>query len=149
MVSSRFLFVALALAAALWGCDGGSTFPFVASGSGNQLAKSSSIAIAFQAAALPTLIATGSMTEISAVVSNDSLNAGVDWLVTCNDVDCGSLSLGTTNGRAIHSESNQPIIYTAPTDLTGSQLSINIVAFATADHTKNVVASINVTSLGI
>ena len=149
MISNRLLFVGLALATALGGCaGGGSTFPFVSTGSGNQLAKSSSLSIAFQAA-LPQLVAIGSTTEVAATVSNDPANAGADWLVTCNDMDCGSLSLGNTSGRALHSESNQPVSYTAPAELTGTQLAVNIIAFATSDHTRNVVVTINVTPSGL
>jgi hypothetical protein len=145
MITNRLLFVGLAFATALCGCaGGGSTFSFVSTGSGSQLAKSSSLSIAFQAA-LPQLVAIGSTTEVTAIVSNDPVNAGVDWLVTCNDMDCGSLSVGNTSGRAIHSESNQPVSYTAPAALTGAQLAVNIIAFATSDHTRNVVATINVT----
>ena len=143
MAINRFLIVIVAFAAALCGCGGGSTFTFVAKGTGNPVANSSSISIVFQPA-LPQSVAVGSMTQIAAAVSNDQMNEGVDWLVTCSAMDCGSLTLGTTSGRAIHSESEQAITYTAPSDVIGNQLAVNIVAFAAADHTKNILATITV-----
>jgi len=79
-------------------------------------------------------------TEISAVVSNDPNNYGVDWSVTCaSKGNCGSLS-------AQHSQSGEPVTYTPPPSLTGNTASVNITAFASADHTKNVIAPIAITA---
>lgn len=147
MVSHLLLIVEFIFITFLCGCGGGSTFSFVATGSGNQLAKSSSISIVFQPA-LPQSVPIGSMTPIAAVVSGDSTNSGVDWLVTCSDVDCGTLSLATVSGRAIHSNSGQPVIYSAPTSLANNELPVNIVAFAATDRTRNVSATFNVTASG-
>lgn len=74
--------------------------------------------------------------ELTAVVDNDPNDYGVDWLVTCsNPGNCGSLS-------AQHSQSGQSVTYTPPPALTGNTASVNITAFASADHAKNVVAAI-------
>ena len=81
-------------------------------------------------------------TEITADVNNDPNNYGVDWSVTCNNKgNCGSLS-------AQHSQSGQAVTYTPPSAMPGNNESVNITAFASADHTKNVVAPIAITAFG-
>lgn len=81
-------------------------------------------------------------TDVTAVVSDDPGNSGVDWSVTCsNTSNCGHLS-------ALHTASGQPTTYTPPPTLSGNSEGVDIVAFATADHTKNVVAPITVTAFG-
>jgi hypothetical protein len=75
-------------------------------------------------------------TEFTAVVDNDPNKYGVDWSVTCNNKgNCGSLS-------AQHSQSGEAVTYSPPPALTGNTESVNIIAFASVDHTKNVVAPI-------
>ena len=81
-------------------------------------------------------------TEITAVVDNDPSNYGVDWSLTCNNKGgCGSLS-------AQHSQSGQAVTYTPPPAMLGNTESVNITAFASVDHTKNVVAPIALTAFG-
>jgi hypothetical protein len=101
------------------------------------------VSIAFQPAPAGS-ISINTTTPLSAVVSNDPNNAGVDWSLTCqnkNSGACGSLS-------ALHTESAQATTYTPPLALAGNSQTVNIVAFATADHTQNVVAAITVTAFG-
>jgi hypothetical protein len=101
----------------------------------------SKLAIAFQpppAASIPI----NSTTNLTAVVSNDSSNLGVDWDLTCTSAgQCGSLS-------SLHTASGQSVTYTPPASLAGNSAPVNIVAFATADHTKNVLAPITITAFG-
>src|SRR5262249_13143845 len=84
----------------------------------------------------------GTPIDITAVVTNDSSNAGVDWSVACQTGgNCGSLS-------APHTQSGQPTTYTPPSTLSKNTETVNIVAFATADHTQNVDAPITITGFG-
>ena len=95
----------------------------------------SNVSVSFQPAPVGVLSINAS-TQITAVVDNDTNNYGVDWLVTCsNKGSCGSLSTQ-------HSDSGQPVTYTPPPALPGNTESVTITAFATADHSKNVVAPI-------
>ena len=100
----------------------------------------SNVSIAFNPAPVNGLLINASM-EITAVVDNDPNNDGVDWLVTCSKGSCGSLS-------AQHSQSGQAVTYTPPPAMLGNTESVNITAFASVDHTKNVVAPIALTAFG-
>lgn len=81
-------------------------------------------------------------TSLTAVVTNDPTNSGVDWSLTCQVAsNCGSLS-------APHTNSGQATIYTPPAALTSNSQNVNIVAFASADHTQNVVAPIMISAFG-
>src|SRR5271166_5011126 len=70
-----------------------------------------------------------SFTEnLTAVVSNDPGNAGVDWSLTCQaKTNCGSLS-------APHTASGTPTTYTAPSTISTNSMTVEIVALATADQ---------------
>lgn len=95
------------------------------------------VSIAFSAAP-PSSIFIGSKPSLTAIVTNDPLNAGVDWTVApCANPDCGALS-------APHTSSGQPVTYTPPTNLTQTSVAVKILAFASADHSKNVVAKITI-----
>jgi hypothetical protein len=127
------------------GCAGGSTF-MVGTHTNSNPPSSSTVTISLQSAS-PGSVAVSSKTAFSAVVTNDPSNYGVDWTASCaaaNAANCGSLSFGANAGQSIHTASGQAVTYTAPSTFTGSQLSVSIVAFATADHSKNVVAPIKV-----
>lgn len=101
----------------------------------------SKLAVAFDPPPVNSLVIT-STTGITAVVTDDPENAGVDWSVTCSTQgNCGSLS-------TLHSDSGQEVTYTPPQGLSGNSQSVNIVAFATTDHAKNVAASITITAFG-
>jgi hypothetical protein len=130
--------VLLAAVSALVGCGGGSTVDVH-----NQPPPppASQVSIAFNPAPTGT-VQPGIPVDITAVVTNDSGNAGVDWTVTCqNTSNCGSLS-------SLHTASGQATTYTPPSTLSGNTQTVNVVAFATADHTQNVDAPITVTGFG-
>jgi hypothetical protein len=102
---------------------------------------SSAVSIAFQPAP-PTSISLNSTAAFTAVVSNDPTNAGVDWSLLCKSGgNCGALS-------SLHTASGNPTTYTPPQTISGNSQAANVVAFATADHAKNIVSSINVTGFG-
>jgi hypothetical protein len=89
-------------------------------------------------------VTVGSTTNLTAVVGNDTTNAGVDWTLTCQSGvgTCGAIG-------PLHTASGSPTTYTPPAALSGNSLTgISVVAFATADHTKNVVAPFTVTAFG-
>jgi hypothetical protein len=126
----------------LAGCNSGSTFNV----QNPPPPPPSTVTVAFQSQ--PVLsIAVGFMTNLTAVVTNDAHNYGVDWTLVCpSNVgagNCGTLSpqhttcQGTTCGSTT---------FQAPSPITGNSETVNIVAYATADHAKNVVATINVNS---
>jgi len=95
----------------------------------------SKVSIAFQPEPSGSL-AVGFSENLTAVVSNDPNNYGVDWSLTCqNPPNCGSLSVP-------HTASGIATTYTAPSTISTSTMSVEIVAFATADHYQNVVAPI-------
>jgi len=76
---------------------------------------------------------------MTAVVSNDPSNAGVDWALLCqNQTNCGTLS-------PLHTASGAPAMYTPPQTLSGNTQGVTIEAFAAADHSKNLVTAVTVT----
>jgi len=96
----------------------------------------SQVSIAFQPEPSGAL-AVGFSENLTAVVSNDPNNYGVDWSLTCQGGPgtCGSLS-------ASHTASGSATTYAAPSAISAGSMVVEIVAFATADHYKNVVAPI-------
>lgn len=99
----------------------------------------SQISIAFQPEPGGSLAVSFSE-NLTAVVSNDPSGAGVDWSLTCQaKTNCGSLS-------ALHTASGAPTSYTAPSTIAGNSMTVEIVALATANQNKNVVAPIVVSS---
>jgi hypothetical protein len=128
----------VAAIAALVGC-GGSTFDVQNPGG----PPPTNVSIAF-AGTPPTGISLGSTASLTANVSNDSTNAGVDWAVTCANQSafgCGLLS-------AQHTASGQAVTFTPPSAFSGNSDSVNIVAYATASHSANVLAPITITAFG-
>lgn len=97
-----------------------------------------SVSIAFQPSP-PVSISIGSSTQITAVVNNDTTTAGVDWTLLCPvGANCGKLS-------PLHTASGGSVTYTPPSLISGNSQTFTIEGFATADHSKNVVAPITVT----
>lgn len=83
-------------------------------------------------------ISLSATTTLTAVVSNDPSKAGVDWALICPVANtCGRLT-------PLHTQSGAATSYAPPSTITGNTQSVTIEAFATADHTKNVVAAISV-----
>ena len=130
----------LPLIAALAACNSGSTLKV----QNPPPPPANEISIAFQPAP-PASLAVNAVTPITAVVTNDTTNggsgSGVDWVISCQGGNCGSLS-------APHTSSGQATTYTPPAALAGNAEIINIQAFATADQSKNVLASVNITAFG-
>jgi hypothetical protein len=119
----------------LAGCGGGAGTANVQ----NPTAPASTpVSIAFQPAP-PTSVSISSTVMYTAVVSNDPTNAGVDWALVCPSVNnCGTLS-------AQHTQSGAANTYTPSTSSTGNSQTVTIEAFATADHSKNVLAPLTIT----
>lgn len=130
-------FLTAAMLAGLAACGAGSTADI----QNPPAPPSSTVSIAFEPAPAAS-VSINTTSVLTAVVSNDSSNAGVDWSLTCQStIDCGSLS-------ALHTGSGQPTTYTPPSRFSGNSLSVNIVAFATANHNQNVLAPTTVTAFG-
>jgi hypothetical protein len=89
------------------------------------------------AKAPPASLGTGAQAMISATVSNDSLNAGVDWAVTCGNSTCGSLN-------PAHTASGDSTTFTAPVAISKT-ITVTITATASADTSKSVVAKMTIT----
>lgn len=104
----------------------------------------SQLSIAFQAQP-GSSIPVSSSENVTAVVSNDPTNSGVDWTLTCQSDPnnqnglCGSIS-------PLHTASGSATTYTAPTAISINSTVVEIVAFATDDKNHNVDAPITITS---
>src|SRR5262249_54808769 len=76
------------------------------------------VTIDFQPAP-PTSIQINATAQATAVVQNDSSNAGVDWSLTCAQVgNCGSLS-------SLHTGSGQAVIYSPPNIISGNNQKVS------------------------
>jgi hypothetical protein len=119
--------------AALAGCGGSTT-----NVQNPPAPPSTPVSIAFQPAPAAS-VTLNSTIPIAAVVSNDPSNAGVDWALPCqSNANCGMLS-------PLHTQSGAPTTYMPPNTISGNSQAVTIEAFATADHTQNVVTAITVT----
>jgi hypothetical protein len=106
-----------------------------ACGGGGSSPNPPTTAISFGTAP-PASLATGAKSNISAVVSNDSTNAGVSWSISCGSSACGSIAPTT-------SASGASVTYTAPS--SPSPASVTITAKAVADTSKSVSTSVTIT----
>ena len=86
----------------------------------------------------PSTVTAGQTASLTALVSNDSSNAGVTWSVTCNGSSCGTFNpTSTASGAAT--------TYSAPANVpTGG--TVTIVATSVADGTATASASITIGS---
>src|SRR5215471_7657640 len=95
------------------------------------------LSIGFQPPPTKSIYINGT-TTFAAVVKNDSSNAGVDWALPCpNGSNCGQLT-------PMHTDSSKSVTYTPPPGIVGNSQSFTIEAFATADHSSNILTKINV-----
>jgi hypothetical protein len=79
---------------------------------------------------------------ITAIVNNDSTNAGVDWSVTCGSAsDCGTLT-------PAHTASGVPATYTAPSTIP-SGTTVAISAVSTASKSTSVSANVGIVSIRV
>jgi hypothetical protein len=134
MTLHRLLVACVATTVGLSGCGGGSSPTSLSTGTSP---PPQSVSIAFQPPP-PGSLTINLTTPVTAVVSNDPTNAGVNWVLTCHVTDCGSLS-------SVHTASGAATTYSPPSQLSGGNSQIvNLVAFAASDDTKNVLAPITV-----
>ncbi|MFZ0877983.1 MAG: hypothetical protein WA002_00685, partial [Candidatus Acidiferrales bacterium] len=94
---------------------------------------SSSTGVSIALNNVPPSLTTNQTTTLSAVVSNDTTNAGVDW--TCSTAPCGTFS-------PTHTTSGATTSYTAP----GTAGTVTVTATATADSSATQSATIQITS---
>jgi hypothetical protein len=92
------------------------------------------ISIAFTQAP-PAFMRMSAQAMVSATVTNDNSNLGVNWKVTCNQSNCGSIN-------PTHTTSGALTTYTAPATVPAGGLTVSILAAATADPTIFVTAGI-------
>ena len=86
----------------------------------------------------PSSTDTGSTINLTAVVSNDSANAGVKWAVTCGSAQCGSLSAAST-GSGVATKFTAPATAPKPANVT-------VTATSVADSTQSASASITIST---
>jgi len=118
-------------------CNSGSTFNVV----NPPPPPPADLSIAFQTTP-PSSVPVSASITLTATVTNDSNNYGVDWALGCPTgvTSCGTLS-------AAHTASGSPVIYTAPSTIGSNNLSgVTIIAYATASHATNTFASFAVNS---
>jgi hypothetical protein len=124
--------------------------------SGSTPVQQKTLAIALNPPPSSTTVPVGDTTGIqfTAVVSNDPGANGVDWAITCTAVDPdGGPNCGSLNISNLHTASDAAVNYLPPAvvpydsngQVVGSQ-TVNITAFATADHSKNVTTTVTVSS---
>ncbi len=121
------LFALAALAAWLTACGGGSKTP----------PTPPAIALALSPAA-PTSLVAGGTASLTAVVSNDSNNAGVRWTVTCSSSSCGTFSSAS-------SPSGTATTYTAPST-PPNPATVTVTATSATDTTKTASATITISA---
>ncbi len=123
------LLVCMATISALVGCGGGS--------SSVTTTPPPAISVAFSSAP-PTSLQTSATSPVTALVTNDSSNAGVDWSATCGGAACGSFA-------PTHTASGSATTYTAPTAVPSGS-TVKITATSTTDQTKSISANISITA---
>jgi predicted small lipoprotein YifL len=84
----------------------------------------------------PSSLEASSQATVSATVTNDSQNKGVDWTVSCSGSSCGSFS-------PTHTASGVTTVFTAPASVPAGN-TVTIIATSTADPTKSVSASVTI-----
>jgi hypothetical protein len=86
----------------------------------------------------PATLEVGLSTPLSATVTGDTQNGGVDWTVTCGSANCGSFSVA-------HTASGASTTYTAPTTPpTGGTVTITAASTASTSG-ANASATITIT----
>jgi hypothetical protein len=88
----------------------------------------------------PSSVAVETTAAVAAIVSNDSLNGGVSWTVTCGSSDCGAVDPGKT-------ASGSAATYTPPAAVP-SPATVTITATSVTDHTKSVSGSTTIAPTG-
>jgi len=88
----------------------------------------------------PTIMTTGTATQVSATVTSDPANAGVDWTATCGSATaiCGAIT-------PAHTDSGVTTTFTAPSSVPPNS-TITLTALSSTDHSKFAVYSVTVIS---
>lgn len=114
-------------------------------GSSSHTATQTGVTIAVAPPASTTIPAASTTgLTFTATVNNDPGNYGVDWAITCTSsfpAGCGTLNIPT-----MHSASPSTVTYLPPADFAAGTLTVNVTAFATADHSQNQTNAVTVTS---
>ena len=130
--ASLHLFLALAVSvAAFFGVSGCST------GSANQPAQTPTILVTMGQAP-PAYMTVGTTTQVSAVVTNDVAQAGVDWVATCGSPNCGTFTPS-------HTGTGENTSYTAPPGVPSSG-KISVTALSTTDRSKSAASNVVIIS---
>ena len=124
-----FMFAASTIWLSACGGGGGSTPP----------PTPPAISVAFSATP-PTSLATSATLGLTAIVSNDSANAGVKWSVTCTATACGGFSAAST-------PSGTATTYTAPATPPTNPATVTVTATSVTDSTKSASAIITITAV--
>ncbi len=123
------------LLAAFWGMTACSSS---SANSANSESQTPLISLVMTQSPPASLIVGGSAT-VSATVSNDLANAGVDWVATCNGgLNCGSFS-------PPHTGSGGTTTFTAPFAVPPKG-AVTINALSSTDHSKYALANVTVLS---
>jgi hypothetical protein len=87
----------------------------------------------------PSSLIVGSGAQVSATVSNDAANAGVDWVASCGSTpNCGSFS-------PTHTASGGTTLFTAPFAVP-TKGTVTIIALSDTDHSKALSANVTIIS---
>lgn len=87
----------------------------------------------------PAVLAVGGTASVSATVSNDVANAGVDWVSVCpNAPNCGTFN-------PPHTTSGGVSIFTAPLDVPSGN-KVSVTALSSTDHSKSSATQVTITS---
>jgi len=150
----------LAAASSLLVNCGGSTYHVQNPGGGNQNPVSVSISLS------PAGIALNSTATVSATVTNDPDNEGVDWeLAVCQSggLNCSVPACTSSNGTPLcgqllnssgqpttHSASGVTLTYQPPSSfpLPGNALYVEFIALSTYQQTANAISPVTVTAFG-
>jgi hypothetical protein len=124
---SSWLIVAFVLALLITGCGG----------SGSSPNPPAPISVSFSPQP-PSSLDAGTVSNLTAMVSNDSANAGVTWAVSCGSAPCGTFSASSTaSGTATK--------YSAPASASKSA-TVTVTATAVSDTTKSASATITISA---
>lgn len=131
----RFLlFLSVAGIAALAACGGPNNLTL----QNPPAPASASASIAFSSSPVTSINLVGAA-SLTAVVSDDPTNAGVDWALLCqNTGNCGTLT-------PLHTSSGSAATYKPPSSISGNSQAVTIEAFAAANHDANVTTPLTVT----
>ncbi len=87
----------------------------------------------------PSTMSVGGTTFVSATVSNDVANAGVDWVSTCGTPRfCGAFSPS-------HTDSGATTTFTAPVGVPAGN-TVSVTALSSTDHSKASAATVTIIS---